>query len=622
MLLKKKKYGYSDMITMSFKVSPMYSIIFAIKRIGDSLMPTLSIFATASFINNAIIVYNAEAKLSSVYISVAQIIGIMIYSTLINPLMSFVDCRRTIYFRSRLIPEMLEKLARLEYRHIENPETAELIKRICPNTNFIYGGGMINSYEHQYFQNNVWQMYTNILDVIGFVFYFFGIIITIFTQVWWIAVIIVLISVPVIYFGNKAGKNNYGIYMQKSKVTRRADYLSDVMMSREGAEERSIFGYVEHLNNQYGEKLKVATVLWLKAITRNIIEARLCGMLVTLCFVGTMLALVQPAINETITIGMFIALVGTMFGLSNRLSWEVNDLASKVTEKRKFLKDLTDFTALEEHEDATSKPKKNMAFNKIEFKNVSFKYPGTDKLILDGISFVIEKGKHYSFVGVNGAGKTTITKLITGLYNNFEGEILVDGNSIRNFTQAEIKGLSAVVYQDFAKYYMSLYDNLAIADIDNPDNYAQAVEAIELVGLSDAVTNLKKGMDTPLGKIAEDGVDISGGEWQRVAIARIVMSNAPLKILDEPTATLDPISESSVYHHFEQVSKGKTTIFISHRLGSTKLADIIYVLSNGKIIESGCHSALLAENGLYSEMFNTQAEWYRSIDEKEATLCP
>lgn len=618
MLLMKKKYGFPDMITMSFKVSPMYSIIFAIKAIVDSLMPTLSIFIMASFINRTIMVFNTKGSLSSVYISVAQIMGIMIYSTLINPLMSFVDCRRNIYFRNKLVPEMLEKRARLEYRHIENPETAELIKRICPNTNIVYDGGMINSYEHQFFQNNVWEMYTNILNVIEFIIYFIGIGITIFTQVWWIAVIIILVSGPVIYFGNKAGKNNYDIYMEKSKVTRRANYLSDVMMSREGVEERSIFGYTEYLNDQYGEKLRGASLLWLKTIAGNIIKARLCGIMVILCFVGTMLALIQPVINGRITIGMFIALTNTMFGLSNRLSWGVNDLASKVTEKRKFLKDLTDFTALEDFEDATSKPEKNMTFNKIEFKNVSFKYPGTDKVILDGISFVIENGRHYSFVGMNGAGKTTITKLITGLYNNFEGEILVDGRSIRDLTQAEMKGLSAVVYQDFAKYYMSMYDNLAIADIDNPDNQAQAMKAIELVGLSDAVTKLENGMDTPLGKIIRGGVDISGGEWQRVAMARIVMSNAPLKILDEPTAALDPISESSVYHNFEQISKGKTTIFISHRLGSTKLADIIYVLSNGKIIESGSHSALMAENGLYCDMFNSQAEWYRSAEEKEA----
>ncbi len=620
MLLKKKKYGFIDMITMSFKVSPFYSIIFAIKTIVDSLMPTFSIFVMSSFINKTIMVFNNKGDISSVYLSVAGILGIMIYSSLINTIMSFVDCKRNIYFRNRLVPEMLKKRAKLEYQYIENSETAELIKRICPNTNIVYYGGMVNSYEHQFFQNNVWEMYTNILKILGFIIYFIGVSITIFTQVWWIAIVIILVSIPVIYFGNKAGKNNYDIYMEKSKVTRRANYLSDVMMSREGVEERSVFGYTENLNAQYSENLRIASAKWLKNIAKNIIEARLSGMVVILCFIGIIIALIQPVVSGTITIGMFIALTNTMFSLSNKLSWEVNDLASKVTEKRKFLKDLTDFTGLEELEDATSKPKKNMKFDKIEFKNVSFKYPGTEKLILAGVSFVIENGKHYSFVGMNGAGKTTITKLITGLYDNFEGEILIDGKTIRDFTQAEIKGLSAVVYQDFAKYYMSVYDNLTIADIDNPDNRAQAMKAIEVVGLGEVVRKLEQGIDTPLGKIIKNGVDISGGEWQRIAMARIAMSDAPLKILDEPTAALDPISESSVYHNFEQISKGKTTIFISHRLGSTKLADCIYVLSDGKIIESGSHSALLAKNGLYYEMYNSQAEWYLNNEEKEANI--
>jgi ATP-binding cassette subfamily B protein len=311
---------------------------------------------------------------------------------------------------------------------------------------------------------------------------------------------------------------------------------------------------------------------------------------------------------------MFIALMVAVFRLTNRLSWGVNWIVFEISRNREYLKDLTEFMKLDEYGDAAAKPEKNMSFNVIEFKNVSFTYPETEKIILDKISFTIENGRHYSFVGVNGAGKTTITKLITGLYNNFEGEIIIDGRSIRDLTQAEIKGLSSVVYQDFAKYYISLYDNVAIADLDNPTNRKDVENAVELTGLSDTVAKLKDGLDTPLGKILENGVDISGGEWQRVAMARSVLSPAPLKILDEPTAALDPIGESMVYRNFERISKGMTTIFISHRLGSTKLADIIYVLSDGKIIESGSHSALMAEKGVYCEMFNSQAEWYKNED--------
>lgn len=394
-------------------------------------------------------------------------------------------------------------------------------------------------------------------------------------------------------------------------------------MSREAIEERGVFGYTENLNDQYVEKNKFAMNFRLKVIKRDFVESHLRGITIILFSVGSMFVLIKPAIDGVITIGMFIALMEAVFGLSNKLSWGIHGLIKNISEKQEFLKDLTEFMRLEEHEDATSLPDKKIMFKTLEFKNVSFKYPGTEKLILNDVSFKIEFGKHYSFVGVNGAGKTTIIKLITGLYTNYTGEIYVDGRSLRDLTQSEIKGLSSVVYQDFAKYYITLYDNLIIADLDENNavedlsKRTKAQKAIELVGLSDAVAKLKGGIDTPLGKIVENGIDLSGGEWQRLAFARSVMSTAPLKILDEPTAALDPLSESRVYRNFEQISRGMTTIFISHRLGSTKLADVIYVLSNGKIAESGSHSKLMSLKGIYWEMFNSQAEWYRSEDEKE-----
>lgn len=189
MVLTKKKYGFFDMITMSFKTSPMYSIIFTLKIIIDALLPTLSIFITADFLNLAIAIYNKEKDISSAYISVALIAGIMIYNALMNALMSFIESKRKVYFRRKLIPEIVEKHARLEYRHIENLETTDLINRVCPA-----------------FDGNVWGMYSNVLSVINFVIYISGIIITLFIQVWWIAIAMVILGVPIIYYGTKEGK--------------------------------------------------------------------------------------------------------------------------------------------------------------------------------------------------------------------------------------------------------------------------------------------------------------------------------------------------------------------------------------------------------------------------------
>ena len=581
------------MLTMSFKSSPVYSIIFAIKNIVDALLPTLSIFITADFLNTAISIFNNETDISSVYRPVAFLAGIMLYYSLIGVLMNLIDCSRNIHYRAKLVPEMLAKRARLEYRHIENPKTADLINRVCPP-----------------FAANVWDMYIRIMDIVNLTVFVMGIMITLFTQVWWIAVTMLIASIPILYIATKAGIQSYDAEKEMTKIDRRVNYLSGVMKNRDAVEERNLYGYTGNLNEQYSEKYEFARKFRLKVSRWNFIKSKTGGIVTTAYSVGAMLALIPPVVNGNITIGMFIALMGAVFGLASRLSWGVNWIVQDISRKREYLKDLTEFMTLDEYGDAAAKPKKNMSFNLIEFRNVSFAYPNTDKIILDKISFTIENGKHYSFVGVNGAGKTTITKLITGLYNNFEGEIIIDGRSIRDLPQVELKGLSSVVYQDFAKYYISLYDNVAIANLDNPDNRKDVENALELTGMTEAVAKLKDGIDTPLGKILENGADISGGEWQRVAMARSVLSSAPLKILDEPTAALDPIGESMVYRNFERISRGMTTIFISHRLGSTKLADIIYVLSEGKIVESGSHSALMAEKGIYCEMFNSQAEWY------------
>jgi ATP-binding cassette subfamily B protein len=593
MILQRKKYGYFDMISLSFKVSPLYSMIFAVQRILGALIPTIMIFVTARFINTALAVLNKTEDINAIHVPIILLASIVVYNVLIGILMSFVQCRANIYYRRKLRPEMIEKRARLEYRHIENQMTADLINRVCPAIDA-----------------NVRDMYARVLDVADGALFILGIVITLFTQVWWVALFILVSSVPIMIIATKAGQRSYEADKEVSKIDRRANYLSEVLKSREAVEERSIYGYAEKLNQQYGERYHFARKFRLKVTRSNFIKNKMGGIITSFLSIITMLAMLGPVTRGEIDYGMFIALMSAVFGLSMRLSWGVNWLVEDLARRKEYLKDLTEFMALEENAGANVLPKEDMSFERLEFKDVSFKYPGTDKLILDKVSFVIENGKHYSFVGVNGAGKTTITKLITGLYDNYEGEILVDGRSLRELSAAEIKGLSSVVYQDFAKYYISMYDNIAIADLNRQDCREEVEKAAELAGLSQAVEKLADGLDTHLGKIHEKGVDISGGEWQRVAMARSIVSPAPLRILDEPTAALDPIGESMVYRQFEQISRGKTTIFISHRLGSTKLADVIYVLADGKIVESGSHSELMAKKGIYYEMFNAQAEWY------------
>lgn len=600
-VMQKKAYSYLDMFLLSFRTSPMYTLIWLVEKLINALLPTLQIFVIANFINTVIKVYNQKTEVSAVFFSVGLLMSIRLYKALASTVLNLLESKRNIYYRRRLVSEMVARRASLQYQYVENAETQDLIQRVCPR-----------------FSEQVWGTYDVLLRVMYQVIYILGVLITLSTQIWFLGITMILVSIPLFFIVSKNGKRNYEVEQQTTKYDRCADYLSAQILKREAFEERSMFGTTDELNRQFVEKYEIARKLKLKTHLNNFIKAKAGGLIIISYSVSAMLALIQPVMSGSISFGMFVGLLSALFGLANWLSWGLKWLMEEFVSKREYLRDLTKFMLLDTDEDATVSAEEGMEFSTIEFKNVRFSYPGMTKLILDGCSFSIEKGKHYAFVGKNGAGKTTVTKLLTGLYHHYEGEILVDGRELKTFTQSQIKGLSTVVYQDFSRYYISLYDNITLAGTNIDSSQENVSRTLEQVGLFETVSKLKDGIDTPLGKILKDGVDLSGGEWQRVAMARSMLSNAPLRILDEPTAALDPISESKLYQNYEQITKGKTTLLISHRLGSTKLADIIFVLADGRIVENGSHSELIKKNGIYAEMYRVQAKWYIDGDNNAA----
>lgn len=321
------------------------------------------------------------------------------------------------------------------------------------------------------------------------------------------------------------------------------------------------------------------------------------------------LTLIGPVIQGQMTAGMFMGIISAVFGMIQKLGFQMSRSLENISRAGEFMKDLSAFAALSDAGDALTEPDaKPTAIERLEFCKVRFRYPNGDKYILDGLSFTLEAGRHYAFVGKNGAGKTTITKLLTGLYTEYEGEILVNGRELRTYPASTVKAMFSVVYQDFARYYIGMKDNISLGNLHAKGNEK---EAAHLAGLDETIGRLKNGILTPLGKILPGGQDLSGGQWQRVAIARSLISQAPVRILDEPTSALDPISESRLYSEFEKLMEGKTTVFISHRLGSTKLADEILVIDGGRIAERGTHETLMARKGQYADMFETQREWYQ-----------
>jgi ATP-binding cassette subfamily B protein len=340
------------------------------------------------------------------------------------------------------------------------------------------------------------------------------------------------------------------------------------------------------------------------------------GLLTLLISASITAALLFPLRAGTLSVGLFVGTAAAAFDIVQLLSWELPFIAGELAENREYLRDLTAFANLSEQEGAKDAPASIAAKPEcIEFKNVSFKYPGTKKMILQDFNLTLRSEKLYAIAGVNGAGKTTLINLLTGLYDNYCGEILIDGRNLRSFRQTELKAMFSVVYQDYAKYQIPLRDCIGLGGTFRASE-AEIIEAVSMLGLADTVNRMPDRLDTPLGKVTSgaseaSGADLSGGEWQRVAVARTLVSPAPVRVLDEPAASLDPAAESGLYQLFAGISRQKFTLLITHRLGAARIADEIILIDEGRVAERGSHDELVQAGGIYAAMFESQGGWYK-----------
>jgi ATP-binding cassette subfamily B protein len=246
-----------------------------------------------------------------------------------------------------------------------------------------------------------------------------------------------------------------------------------------------------------------------------------------------------------------------------------------------------------------------------EFRNVTFRYPGSSRLVLDGLNFHFRSGERVALIGENGEGKTTIVKLLTRLYDPLEGQVLLDGVDLREYNLEDLYQEIGVIFQDFMRYEMTARDNIAVGRIEQIDDLPLLQQSAQKSMADEVIGKLPCGYEQMLGRRFDGGVDLSGGEWQKVALARAYLRDAQILILDEPTAALDARSEFEVFQRFAELTAGKMALFISHRFSTVRMADRIVVLEHGRIAEDGDHEQLTRLGGRYAEMFELQAASYR-----------
>ena len=588
-----KKITFFKALIMPLRIAPIATILGVVQGLIHLAIAPINVLITAYFINTALAVVAEGQDAGRIVLPLVAMAAFSVYGYITGPLANLLNQHRAIKMRLILRVPFIEKRVRLEYKHAENKDTVDLLNRVWNDPIGRISGVLEN--------------------VIGFIILVgttisFAIILIVNAPL--AGGVLIVLSIPIFFVASKAGKAIYQANREATTEQRYAWNFDWVLRDRHTVAERNLFGFSDYLSEKYEKYFEISRKHILKVNKVWYVRSKASAILLGVLSAASLFIMAPSVASGSLSVGLFIALQGALFMCVNMIGWSLPNHFQQFTYQMEFLKDVNKFLELSEVDEAEALPVEvPLEFESLEFKNVSFSYPGMEKVILNNLSLKMEKGKHYSFVGVNGAGKTTLTKLITRLYDNYTGEILLNGKDLREWALSQIKACFCVLFQDFARYDITVAENAAIGKI-NGATEQETDHALDMSGFEKTADELKDGKNTLLGKTHDNGIDLSGGQWQRLAFARAIISPAPVKILDEPTAALDPVAESQVYVKFEAISHEFTTIFISHRLASAKLADTIFVLENGRVAEEGSHEELLAAKGLYAEMYESQQSWY------------
>jgi ATP-binding cassette subfamily B protein len=428
----------------------------------------------------------------------------------------------------------------------------------------------------------------------------------------WLIVLLFIAIIPSFINEIKFSRTSYSLQRSWTPERRELDYLRFIGASDQTAKEVKLFGLANYISTKFAEvahryylanrKLSIQRSLW----------GSLFNIIGDVAYYWAYLVIIMQTVSGIITIGAMTFLSGSFSRLRGQLQ-TIFSRFSRITESAMYLQDYFDFIDIETEEDRTE------VFQKIpekiqtgfSFENVSFKYPESEKFVLKNITFSLKKGEKLALVGENGAGKTTLVKLLLRMYEPDEGRILLDGKDIRNYPKSEYQQLFGAIFQDFVKYYFTAGENIGIGYVKEIENRPRVEISAEKSLADKVIADLPENYNQRLGKRFNDGKDLSGGQWQKIALGRAYMKDAEIIVLDEPTAALDARAEYEAFERFVELTKGKTSVIISHRFSTVRMAERILVLKNGTILELGSHEDLLANEGLYAELFELQAKGYQ-----------
>lgn len=565
-----------------------------ILRVFVAVLP-FGIAKVAQYIVNGIAnVLNGQKLSENFWLLVATEVGLNVALGLLMRVIDYTDALLANRYTEHVSVRVMDQAARLDLTTYENPIFYDRLER-----------ARVQATDRLVLIQQMGRLVQQVITTIAFSA----------ALAWaspWLVLLLALGVLPSFLGETHFAFLGYAKNFRQTPAKRQMEYLRQVAGSREGAKEVKLFG----LHRFFTDRFKtLANQIYREDVAlarKKLFIGGLLGVVGTLGYYGAYVYVIWRTLGGHYDIGQFYFLTTAIQQASSNLQ-QVFSTASGIADQALFLTDLLAFFEMTPIVDAN--PSGRHVPERIEqgfeFRNVSFAYPGTSRAVLKNFNMKLRPGERIALIGENGQGKTTIVKLITRLYDPTEGQILLDGVDLREYSLEDLHRHIGVIFQDFVRFEMTARENIGIGRIDRVSNQADLESAAHKSLADTVISKLAGGYDQMLGRRFEGGVELSGGEWQKIALARAYLRDAQLLILDEPTAALDARSELEVFERFAELTEGKMALLISHRFSTVRMADRIVVLSGGRLIEEGNHQQLMAAGGVYAGMFEMQAASYR-----------
>ena len=575
-----KKFFESFYIPLKF--STFFSSLYIIIKIVCSLVPIVTVISLQNLIDSV-----SYADFTNIFLYAFLMVFLNAFEWIVENIDSQIAERIKLDISIPVITSINEKKNSICMAYFEDDESCNLIYRVSSSTH-----------------DKITSAFLSCVGLIELIIQLLSLLLIISSYAWWSSIIIIVLSVPLLYFSKSFGEDSYESDIESTDYKRKSDYFFDLLTNKETIYEKYIFNssgfLMDKWKNNYHKYEKIKNQQQLKSF----IKTKLSGIIVDGATLLIIFFMVILLLQNTISFSLFVSYSSAVFGIISIVSWNLTYFISEVYTGLRFYEEYHLFFNMEEER---SSGDIITEIQTIEFKNVSFSYPNSDNYVIKNLSLKLEKGKKYFLVGLNGSGKSTFTKLILGVYDNYEGEIFINGCNLKKINLKKYRNKISYLNQINIKLNTKVSEYI----FDKSDNLVGNSKLVKLDKMLKKNFNQKIDKNTYLGNIFDEGIVLSDGEWQQLNCIKQLLNDKDFYIFDEPTSFADPNKEKQMYEYISNNFNDKIFILISHRMSFGKISDEIMVLSDGKMIECDNYEELLAKDGMYSKMYKIQQGWYK-----------